>query len=115
SALEQKQQVDIIASPRLLGAAMQPASLKQGSENIYEVSTGETGANTGEFKKAVLWMDVNPVVLTGGRLRLKIHNTEKIPGQLLHESIINNITFPRKHVCFNIGCRPINKKRGGGG
>ena len=32
SALEQKQQVDIIASPRLLASHMQPASIKQGSE-----------------------------------------------------------------------------------
>jgi protein transport protein HofQ len=32
SALEQKQQVEIIASPRLLASHMQPASIKQGSE-----------------------------------------------------------------------------------
>ena len=32
SALEQKQQLDIIASPRLLASHLQPASIKQGSE-----------------------------------------------------------------------------------
>jgi protein transport protein HofQ len=32
SALERKQQVEIIASPRLLASHMQPASIKQGSE-----------------------------------------------------------------------------------
>lgn len=40
SALEQKQQVDIIASPRLLASHMQPASIKQGSEIPYQVSSG---------------------------------------------------------------------------
>jgi protein transport protein HofQ len=41
SALEQKQQVDIIASPRLLASHMQPASIKQGSEIPYQVSSGK--------------------------------------------------------------------------
>lgn len=42
SALEQKQQVDIIASPRLLASHMQPASIKQGSEIPYQVSRERT-------------------------------------------------------------------------
>ncbi len=54
SALEQKQQVDIIASPRLLASHMQPASIKQGSEIPYQVSSGESGATSVEFKEAVL-------------------------------------------------------------
>ncbi len=33
SALEQKQQLDIIASPRLLASHLQPASIKQGERN----------------------------------------------------------------------------------
>ena len=43
SALEQKQQVDIIASPRLLASHMQPASIKQGSEIPYRSPAGEWG------------------------------------------------------------------------
>ncbi|WP_308327646.1 secretin N-terminal domain-containing protein, partial [Enterobacter chuandaensis] len=61
SALEQKQQVDIIASPRLLASHMQPASIKQGSEIPYQVSSGESGATSVEFKEAVLGMEVTPV------------------------------------------------------
>jgi type II secretory pathway component HofQ len=34
SALEQKQQVEIIASPRLLASHMQPASIKQGVKSL---------------------------------------------------------------------------------
>ena len=50
SALEQKQQLDIIASPRLLASHLQPASIKQGSEIPYQVSSGESGATSVEFK-----------------------------------------------------------------
>jgi protein transport protein HofQ len=60
SALEQKQQVEIIASPRLLASHMQPASIKQGSEIPYQVSSGESGATSVEFKEAVLGMEVTP-------------------------------------------------------
>lgn len=41
SALEQKQQLEIIASPRLLASHLQPASIKQGSEIPYQVANGE--------------------------------------------------------------------------
>ncbi len=51
SALEQKQQLDIIASPRLLASHLQPASIKQGSEIPYQVSSGESGATSVELKR----------------------------------------------------------------
>lgn len=63
SALEQKQQLDIIASPRLLASHLQPASIKQGSEIPYQVSSGESGATSVEFKEAVLGMEVTSTVL----------------------------------------------------
>lgn len=86
SALEQKQQVDIIASPRLLASHGQPASIKQGSEIPYQVSSGESGATSVEFKEAVLGMEVTPVVLPGGRVRLKLHISENMPGQVLQQA-----------------------------
>lgn len=85
SALEQKQQLEIIASPRLLASHMQPASIKQGSEIPYQVSSGESGATSVEFKEAVLGMEVTPVVLPNGRVRLKLHISENMPGQVLQQ------------------------------
>ena len=86
SALEQKQQVDIIASPRLLASHMQPASIKQGSEIPYQVSSGESGATSVEFKEAVLGMEVTPTVLQKGRIRLKLHISQNVPGQVLQQA-----------------------------
>lgn len=79
SALERKQQVEIIASPRLLASHMQPASIKQGSEIPYQVSSGESGATSVEFKEAVLGMEVTPTVLQQGRVRLKLRISENTP------------------------------------
>lgn len=95
SALERKQQVEIIASPRLLASHMQPASIKQGSEIPYQVSSGESGATSVEFKEAVLGMEVTPTVLQQGRVRLKLRKqgrvrlklriSENTPGQVLKQ------------------------------
>ncbi|HGT2669076.1 TPA: DNA uptake porin HofQ [Raoultella planticola] len=85
SALEQKQKVEIIASPRLLASHMQPASIKQGSEIPYQVSSGESGATSVEFKEAVLGMEVTPTVLQQNRVRLKLRITENTPGQVLKQ------------------------------
>lgn len=86
SALEQKQQLDIIASPRLLASHLQPASIKQGSEIPYQVSSGERGATSVEFKEAVLGMEVTPTVLRNGRIRLKLHISQNVPGQVLQQA-----------------------------
>ncbi len=80
-----KQQVEIIASPRLLASHMQPASIKQGSEIPYQVSSGESGATSVEFKEAVLGMEVTPTVLQQNRVRLKLRITENTPGQVLKQ------------------------------
>ena len=54
SALEQENQIEIIASPRLFTSHQQTASIKQGTEIPYEVSAGNSGATSIEFKEAVL-------------------------------------------------------------
>ena len=65
---------------------MQPASIKQGSEIPYQVSSGESGATSVEFKEAVLGMEVTPTVLPEGRVRLKLRITQNVPGQVLQQS-----------------------------
>ncbi|EGF8921769.1 DNA uptake porin HofQ [Salmonella enterica] len=75
-----------IASPRLLASHLQPASIKQGSEIPYQVSSGESGATSVEFKEAVLGMEVTPTVLQKGRIRLKLHISQNVPGQVLQQA-----------------------------
>lgn len=83
SALEQENKLEIIASPRLFTSHQQPASIKQGTEIPYEVSSGTSGTTTVEFKEAVLGMEVTPVVQANGRILLKLQLTQNVPGRTM--------------------------------
>ncbi|WP_039057713.1 DNA uptake porin HofQ [Enterobacter sp. Bisph1] len=86
SALEKKQQLEIIASPRLLASHRQPASIKQGSEIPYQVASGDNGNTAVEFKEAVLGMEVTPTVLPDSRIRLKLRISQNMPGRVLQQA-----------------------------
>ena len=79
SALEQENQVDIIASPRLVTSHQQTASIKQGSDIPYTVSQGKKGATTIEFKEAVLGMEVTPKILRNGKITLNLKISQNMP------------------------------------
>lgn len=98
SALEQKQKVNIIASPRLLASHLQPASIKQGSEIPYQVSSGESGATSVEFKEAVLGMEVTPAILQNDRVRLKLRISENMPGQVLQQADGEIMTIDKQEI-----------------
>lgn len=98
SALEQKQKVNIIASPRLLASHLQPASIKQGSEIPYQVSSGESGATSVEFKEAVLGMEVTPAILQNDRVRLKLRISENMPGQVLQQADGEVMTIDKQEI-----------------
>ena len=83
SALEAENNVDIIASPRLLTVNKQTASIKQGTEIPYEVSSGSSGATSIEFKQAVLGLEVTPRIFQGGRLELDLLISQNMPGKSL--------------------------------
>ncbi|WJD50049.1 DNA uptake porin HofQ [Enterobacter sp. PGRG2] len=98
SALEQEQKLDIIASPRLLASHLQPASIKQGSEIPYQVSSGDSGATSVEFKEAVLGMEVTPTVLPDGRVRLKLHISQNMPGQVLQQADGETLAIDKQEI-----------------
>ncbi len=79
--MEQENQIEIIASPRLFTSHQQTASIKQGTEIPYEVSAGNSGATSIEFKEAILGMEVTPSVLGNGRIQLKIRISQNVPGR----------------------------------
>jgi protein transport protein HofQ len=85
SALEQQDRVQIIASPRLMTANLQTASIKQGSEIPYQVSSGTSGATTIEFKEAVLGMEVTPRILPNGAITLSLQISQNMPGRKIKQ------------------------------
>ncbi|MBU9844975.1 DNA uptake porin HofQ [Rahnella ecdela] len=86
TALEQEDKVDIIASPRLLTAHMQTASIKQGTEIPYQVSSGASGSTSIEFKEAVLGMEVTPKILRDGRIQMALQISQNMPGRSIKQS-----------------------------
>lgn len=86
SALEHENQVEIIASPRLFTAHKQMASIKQGTEIPYQVSSGTRGATAIQFKEAVLGMEVTPTVLREGKITLNLKISQNMPGLVIKQS-----------------------------
>ncbi len=98
SALEQENQADIIASPRLLTSHQQTASIKQGTEIPYEVASGGNGATSLEFKEAVLGMEVTPEIQADRRILLKLHITHNLPGQALRRGESELLTVNKQEI-----------------
>ncbi|MEM0672725.1 MULTISPECIES: DNA uptake porin HofQ [Dickeya] len=84
-ALEQENEVEIIASPRLFTAHQQTASIKQGTEIPYQVSSGASGSTSIEFKEAVLGMEVTPRILHGGQITLNLMISQNMPGRAIKQ------------------------------
>ncbi|MEN4197571.1 DNA uptake porin HofQ [Serratia marcescens] len=98
TALEQENQVEIIASPRLLTAHLQTASIKQGTEIPYEVSSGASGATAIEFKEAVLGMEVTPKVLPDGGITLTLHISQNMPGRAISRGAGEALTIDKQEI-----------------
>ncbi|MCX8670079.1 hypothetical protein J3U22_08080 [Gilliamella sp. B2865] len=81
SALESENQLEIIASPNLLTANQNMASIKQGTEIPYEVSTGGNGSTSIEFKQAVLGLEVTPKILADKQMILDLYITQNTTGR----------------------------------
>lgn len=86
SALEAENQLEIIASPTLLTSHQHTASIKQGTEIPYEVSSGNNGATSIEFKQAVLGLEVTPRVLNNKQMELNLHITQNTTGRTIKRS-----------------------------
>lgn len=81
SALESENKLEIIASPNLLTSNQNIASIKQGTEIPYEVSSGNNGATSIEFKQAVLGLEVTPKILSDNQMILDLYITQNTAGR----------------------------------
>lgn len=98
TALEQENEVEIIASPRLLTANQQTASIKQGTEIPYAVSSGTSGATSIEFREAVLGMEVTPKILPNGRITLTLQISQNMPGRSIAQAEGEILTIDKQEI-----------------
>ncbi|PIJ73995.1 DNA transporter HofQ [Erwinia sp. OLTSP20] len=105
SALERENQVEIIASPHLFTSHQQPASIKQGTEIPYEVSSGNNGKTSMEFREAVLGMEVTPAILANSRILLKLHITQNVPGKTVKNGDGEVVTIDKQEIDTQVTVR----------
>ncbi|WP_199610537.1 type IV pilus secretin PilQ [Flocculibacter collagenilyticus] len=79
SALERENKGEIIASPRITTANQKLARIEQGTEIPY-VQAASSGATTVTFKKAVLSLEVTPLITPDDRVVLDLVITQDTRG-----------------------------------
>ncbi len=90
TALERENNVEIIASPRLLTTNKQSASIKQGTEIPYLVSNTKNDIQSVEFREAVLGLEVTPHISRDNTILLDLVVSQNSPG--------NRITYGHSEV-----------------
>ncbi|MBI6547809.1 type IV pilus secretin PilQ [Xenorhabdus lircayensis] len=103
SALEQENQLDIIASPRLTASHQQPASIKQGSDIPYLVQ--DKDKTTIQFKEAVLGMEVTPHILRKGKIRLALKISQNSPGFPISQGGNENLAIDKQEIITQVTIR----------
>lgn len=79
TALERENNVNIIASPRLITTNKQPASIKQGTEIPYVINAKDT--QNVEFREAVLGLEVTPQISHDHQILLDLTVSQNAPGK----------------------------------
>lgn len=80
TALERENNVEIIASPRLLTTNKKSASIKQGTEIPYVVSNTRNDTQSVEFREAVLGLEVTPHISKDNNILLDLLVSQNSPG-----------------------------------
>ncbi|TNG94534.1 type IV pilus secretin PilQ [Pasteurellaceae bacterium USgator11] len=80
TALERENNVNIIASPRLLTTNKRSASIKQGTEIPYVVNNSRNETQSVEFRDAVLGLDVTPHISHDNTILLDLMISQNSPG-----------------------------------
>lgn len=80
TALERENNVEIIASPRLLTTNKKSASIKQGTEIPYVITGKKFDEQSVEFREAVLGLEVTPHISKGNSILLDLVVSQNSPG-----------------------------------
>ncbi|WP_150539145.1 type IV pilus secretin PilQ [Actinobacillus vicugnae] len=89
TALEQENNVEIIASPRLLTSNKKTASIKQGAEIPYVLYNRKDEVKNIEFKEAVLGLQVTPHISNDKQILLDLVVTQNSPNS--NSSAVNGL------------------------
>lgn len=100
SALEQENQLSIIASPRLMASHNHSASIKQGTEIRYIIQSKNKSQI--KFKEAILGMEVTPTILRGGKVRLALKISQNTPNTSLLANTYQHIAINKQEISTQV-------------
>lgn len=62
------------------------------------MSAGNSGATSIEFKEAVLGMEVTPTISGNGRIQLKIHISQNMPGRSIRTGDSDILSIDKQEI-----------------
>lgn len=101
SALEQENQAEIIATPRITTLNQQTAYIEQGTEIPY-VESSSSGATSVSFKKAVLSLEVTPQITPDNNVILELVITQDSKGDTVSTSTGDAIAINTQEIATQV-------------
>lgn len=102
SALESESRGEVIASPRLITANQQAATIESGTEIPYQEATA-SGATAVSFKKAVLSLSVTPQITPDNKIMMMLKINQDRPGVVTNGVPAINTKQIQTNVLVNNG------------
>ncbi|MDG6470474.1 type IV pilus secretin PilQ [Glaesserella parasuis] len=88
TALESENNIEIIASPRLLTTDKKPASIKQGTEIPYAMYSKKEEITDIEFREAVLGLEVTPHISKQNQILLDLAISQNSPNNQINNTMV---------------------------
>lgn len=98
SALERENNVEIIASPRLLTTNKKSASIKQGTEIPYVISNTRNDTQSVEFREAVLGLEVTPHISKDNNILLDLLVSQNSPGSRVAYGLNEVVSIDKQEI-----------------
>lgn len=98
NALERENNVEIIASPRLLTTNKKSASIKQGTELPYILVNEKSGSQSVEFREAVLGLEVTPHISHDKQILLDLVVSQNSPGSRVAYGLGEVVSIDKQEI-----------------
>ena len=98
TALERENNVEIIASPRLLTTNKKAASIKQGTELPYILVNEKSGSQSVEFREAVLGLEVTPHISQDKQILLDLVVSQNAPGSRVAHGLGEVVSIDKQEI-----------------
>ncbi|TCP97691.1 protein transport protein HofQ [Cricetibacter osteomyelitidis] len=98
TALERENNVEIIASPRLLTTNKKSASIKQGTEIPYVINNNKNETQSVEFREAVLGLEVTPHISKDNSILLDLIVSQNSPNAIFNSQTNQFTTIDKQEI-----------------